>query len=220
MLLTSLAIPADLILEKGPDYMPVAQVVVDGQIIPTTFKQAFTSGQFNQVPVINGFNSNEGTFFAGFAELMMGRKMTMDDYKPVLQAFLGSERGAKLFGIAQQTVLQQPPPENVGENYASFFGRAKFICPVPISSAMLGKFVPVYTYEFADPTAPQLLKPAFFPYLASHTAELQYLFKGFHGVTGNQGALSGVQQSLSSQMINHWTNFAKTGVPGGANTPA
>ena len=42
---------------------------------------------------------------------------------------------------------------------------------------------PVYTYDFADPTAPSYLKPTTFPHGTAHTYELPYLFLGYHGGT-------------------------------------
>ncbi|MDG3937992.1 carboxylesterase family protein [Pseudomonas aeruginosa] len=212
------AAPAKFIVEKGPSNLPEDQVVVDGTVIPATFKDAFTSGKFNQVPVINGFNSNEGTFFAGLTELTLGRPLTLEDYKAGLQSSMGKERGTKLFEIAKKTTLKDFP-QDIGKNYSAFFGRVKFICPVPIISSMLEKHVPVYTYEFADTTAPRFLAPVSYPYEASHTSELQYLFKNFRGVTGKPAPLTATQQALSEQMVSFWTNFSKKGNPNGVNLP-
>ncbi|WP_397324944.1 carboxylesterase/lipase family protein [Pantoea agglomerans] len=212
------ALPIDVILDKGVNYLPIAQVVTDGDVIPTSFTEAFTTGNFNRVPVINGFNSDEGTFFAGMTELMTGRKISLEDYQAGLMAIMGDERGKKLLHH-HEAVLKNDKPVNLGADYASFLGRAKFICSVPLSSDMLSKYVPVYTYEFADKKAHIMLAPVSFPYGASHTAELQYIFKDFHGVTGSVGKFDEAREALSDEMVAYWTNFAKTSNPNGAELP-
>jgi para-nitrobenzyl esterase len=48
---------------------------------------------------------------------------------------------------------------------------------------------------------------------AFHTAELQYLFQGFHGARGESHPLGPDQERLAQQMVELWTAFARTGVP-------
>jgi para-nitrobenzyl esterase len=70
-----------------------------------------------------------------------------------------------------------------------------------------------YAYEFADRTAPFWDTPASFPYLAAHTAEIQYLFPLYHGARGTPHPLSAAQERLSDQMVDYWTTFARIGKP-------
>jgi para-nitrobenzyl esterase len=48
---------------------------------------------------------------------------------------------------------------------------------------------------------------------AYHTAELLYLFPGFHGARGTAHALNAQQETLSDLLVDYWTSFARDGVP-------
>ena len=72
-------------------------------------------------------------------------------------------------------------------------------------------------YQFADRTAPSYFpKMPGYLSLAYHTADIQYLFPGWHG--GDQGIPSDLnkkQTQLSDELVTAWTNFAWTGNPNG-----
>ena len=52
---------------------------------------------------------------------------------------------------------------------------------------------------------------------AYHTADLQFLFAGYHGgPDGIPHPLSKAQQKLSDEMVRAWASFARTGNPNGA----
>jgi para-nitrobenzyl esterase len=53
-------------------------------------------------------------------------------------------------------------------------------CPTRQVSRWVSKYAPVYKYEFAYHKAPMYLPPTSFPYGASRTIELQFLFPLFH----------------------------------------
>ena len=209
------AVPAKTILEKGVNYMTTAQVVTDGDVMPLSLKEAFSTGKYNQIPVINGFNTNEGTFFAAMMELDSGKPINKQSYRDGLTAFFGEKDAEKLMTIADLPDTKA----NLGANYADFFGRAKFICRTPLINNLLAERTPVYSYEFADKTAPQFAAPVSFPYNAAHTSDLQYIFRDFKGATGSLHPLNTKQQALSSAMVGYWTNFAKTGNPNAEGLP-
>ncbi|MFI5843877.1 carboxylesterase family protein [Catenuloplanes sp. NPDC051500] len=57
--------------------------------------------------------------------------------------------------------------------------------------------------------------------LADHTADLQYLFPGFHGgPVGVAHPLDPEQAALSYRLMLAWTNFARTGNPNGGTVRA
>ncbi|ROM50793.1 carboxylesterase/lipase family protein [Pseudomonas rhodesiae] len=207
-------LPSDMLLEKLPTNFVSDQVTTDGSIIPLQFSDAFKEGRFNRVTIINGFNSNEGTFFAALSMLKTGRPINYQDYLIGLKVFLGANIGEKLFAVANPLRNSK----DLGVEFASFFGRAKFICPTPIISSWLSKYVPVYEYEFADMTAPSFLPAISLSYKASHTSEIQYIFKGFHGASGKVSELNKDQLNLSSRMVDYWVNFSRTGNPNDQNT--
>jgi len=203
------------LLEKGKINFISDQVVTDGRVIPLEFSTAFKEGRFNRVAVINGYNSNEGTFFAALRVLQSGHPIDRNDYRFGLKAFLGASSGDKLFAMANVPA----DSGDLGRNYADFFGRAKFICPTLAINSLLSKYISVYEYEFSDITAPSFLPEVSFPYKASHTSELQYIFKDFHGASGKFTPLNEEQKKLSSQMVSYWTNFARSGNPNSKHLP-
>jgi len=52
-----------------------------------------------------------------------------------------------------------------------------FSCPAPTVDQSLSKYIPTYSYEFADQNAPERYEPPVdFSYGARHDSEVQYLF--------------------------------------------
>jgi para-nitrobenzyl esterase len=91
------------------------------------------------------------------------------------------------------------------------------ICTQRRLDKILAPQIPLYTYEFNDPTAPFFFPamPGFEP-LAYHTADIQYVFPLWAG--GPQGTphpLNFKQLLLSDAIVASWANFAWTGNPNG-----
>ena len=160
--------------------------------------QAFTSGNFNQVPVLQGTNLNEGTLFepltldptftfvpGGPAQALLDANMgSLAFYEGLIAAFPGVPNNA-FFEPAVANLYPPtnfPNPDNGGkpsadEALSQIFTDIVFACNGRSANQLLSNFVPVYAYEFADPNAPDLFQPLIgFSYGAAHTSELQYLF--------------------------------------------
>ncbi len=67
----------------------------------------------------------------------------------------------------------------------------------------LSSQVPLYAYEFNDRTAPFFFPelPGFQP-LAYHTADIQYLFPGYHG--GSRGMAHPLNPRAKSSFRTNW----------------
>jgi len=102
------------------------------------------------------------------------------------------------------------------EALAQIFTDLVFACNGSDSNIDLARFVPVFGYEFNDPTAPPVVgfgtaivppNDAFgFPTASEHASELQFLF--------NFGTpLNADEQQLASEMKTYWGNFVNTGDP-------
>jgi para-nitrobenzyl esterase len=95
-------------------------------------------------------------------------------------------------------------------------------CRGQYTAAALEPHAPVYMYLFDDRTAPTYFPkmPGFQP-LAYHTADIAYVFTGYHG--GPQGlpfTLNATQTQLSDRLVAAWANFARSGNPNGkGDTP-
>lgn len=88
---------------------------------------------------------------------------------------------------------------------------AVFACTASTATQLLSKYVPIWSYEFDDPDAPQIiLPPVSYSYGAYHGSELQYVFDVREPIPGD---LNAAQQRLSDAMILHWSNFVRFGNP-------
>jgi para-nitrobenzyl esterase len=163
-------------------------------ILPQGLSDAFGSGNFNQVPVMQGTNLNEGRLFEPFA---FDPTFTFVPGGPaqalVNEGVLSFAQEIGLFsGVTNLATIGTlaalyppasfPNPDNnnkpsADEALGQIFTDITFTCRGFDSNQLLAMFVPVHAYEFADPNAPDLFQPLVgFSYGASHASELQYLF--------------------------------------------
>jgi len=163
-------------------------------ILPQGLSDAFSSGNFNRVPVMQGTNLNEGTLFEPFffdptfTFVPGGRAQFLVDhgvlsYPQEVGIIAGTADPAKVGTlVALYPPAKFPNPDNndkpsADEALGQIFTDIIFTCRGLDSNQLLARFVPVHAYEFADPNAPDLFQPLIgFSYGASHAAELQYLF--------------------------------------------
>jgi para-nitrobenzyl esterase len=163
-------------------------------ILPQGLSDAFGSGNFNQVPVMQGTNLNEGTLFEPFgfdptftfvpggpAQALVNNGVL--SFAQEVGLFFGLTNPATIGTlVALYPPANFPNPDNnnkpsADEALGQIFTDIIFTCRGFDSNQLLAKFVPVHAYEFADPNAPDLFQPLIgFSYGASHASELQYLF--------------------------------------------
>jgi len=191
--------------------------VVDGHVLPKQPVEAFRSGTFARVPVINGSNRDEGTLFVA-----LGNPLPSENYSAALASF-AQPRSATASGSTRDhdsaQVLAAYPLENYqspSEGLAAVLGDSIFSCPVEKTSQLLSAFTPTYEYEFNDRKAPStLIQHPRFPLGAYHSAEIQYVFQTYFPAGRGSGApnFSPAQLRLSNEMAAYWSNFIKTGNP-------
>jgi para-nitrobenzyl esterase len=198
--LRGLSVQAILAHQNTGGYTPD----LDGVVLTQSLKTAFSSGQFNRVPVINGSNHDEWRLFVAVSELE-GRPVTAANYQTMIGSTLGVSPAIAAVIAAQYPLSAYPSPAialgAVGTD-------AIFACPALTVDSSVSKYVPAYAYEFNDENAPSLLPPVSFPYGAAHASELQYLFTLPTG-----SVLAPQQQQLAAAMKRYWTNFAGRGFP-------
>lgn len=200
----------------------VTGLIEDGQIIQRRFVDTLASGDFNKVPVMSGATIDEATFGLGITQYFRPGQtpLTEADY----DARIATYGGAQYPAGTQQRVKKLYPLRT----YASPLLALNAIqtdttqCTQRNANRLLVGQVPVYMYQFADRTAPSYFpKMPGYLSLAYHTADIQYLFPGWHG--GDQGIprdLNKKQSRLSDTLVAAWTNFAWSGNPNGqGNSP-
>jgi len=216
--------------------------MVDGTVIPITPEQAWTTGQFNQMPVMGGNVQDEGLFGIGITEYFTGPPqvpMTAAQYVALVTAAYSGMAGpggtppAYPPGTAA-AVLAQYPLSNYGGDPALAYNAVTThpgACRAHHVERLWSNWVPVYAYEFNYQNAPYYFPPmpGYLP-LAAHTIDIQFLFPNWHGGilginhtpqnTWTTGEISGPEITLSNQLVSFWTKFARTGNPNGSgNAP-
>ena len=195
---------------------------VDGRVLPRTHREAFATGQFNRVPVIEGSNSFEHSLvtavFFDFLPPPIGLGEVNTSNYPLAQAtvlaFNDTRKSAAQVDAVYPVAMFASPAQAV-DQIGTDNGYA---CSALGTLRMLAAYTTAYQYEFNDPNAPMLFLPptATHPrYGAYHASELQYLFAISPPVplTPAPPVLDAAQQALSAKMIALWSNFARTGNP-------
>jgi para-nitrobenzyl esterase len=207
-------VTVDDILANQPLGLQTASPVVDGVVLPTDLRTAFTSGNFNRVPLIEGTNHDEMRLFVALLFDLQGGPLTAAGYANGISALLGVPAGIANVLAGQYPVANYPSPDLALSALAT---DAAFACNAFTVNRTVGGRVPVYAYEFADENAPAtLLPPVSFPYGAAHAFELNYLFTLPQAFPQ---AFTPEQQTLSDTMVGYWTRFARTGKPAARRAP-
>ena len=195
------ALPVSKILSTQTPFM-VFQAIIDGNVLPMTYKEAFISGKVNTATLIAGNTLDEWRWLAGFLENGSGKAMSDADYLTMLAGTYGKELAAKVAEKYPLSEYQTP-----SEAFASAVTDSLNACSNRLVNRLLSDKMPTFAYEFADRTAPSYLKPTSFPLGAAHTFELSYIFPGFHGGGGIETKLNPLQEKLSAKMIEYWTTL-------------
>jgi para-nitrobenzyl esterase len=176
--------------------------VADGLVITDDQYKLYEQGKYNDVNVLIGTNSDEGSMFARPAE-------SVEEYQKDIR-----ER----FGAFADRILEAYPAHTIEETYTSaadIFRETAFAWPTyawaNLQSAT-GKSN-VYLYYFDQPQPPSPFFPAKLRGSA-HASEMDYVFGHL-----DAGRRTESDFKLSDIMIQYWTNFAKYGDPNGKDLP-
>lgn len=211
---------------------------VDGKVLPHTIEAIHAAGANNKVPVINGSNENESLLFVAIGEMVARFTAKPANFDPTNKSFLmkadayakGAETMAVESGLSVADITQKYYPlsrfgDDVALQPSLASGAAgtdsSFSCHgANVSARLAAQGAPIWMYEFRDQTAVPILGSFGGKYVlslpqgAAHASELPYVFQ----MAGN--AQNPEQKALQATMSSYWTNFARTGNPNGAGTPA
>ena len=166
---------------------------------------SYGAGNFHRVPVLNGWNRDEGRRFAlaGLAGLRNDQ-----DYRKNLDV----QFGAKAAGVLTEYPMSRYGSPTLA--YAAHMTDWLFACPALAANDAMARHTPVYAYEFGDQRAPFAgTLPSELPTLgAYHTAEIQYVFQT-PSPMGGPATFTAEQARLADQMQQAWASFARGGVP-------
>jgi para-nitrobenzyl esterase len=181
----------------------VSETIIDGTIIPTTYKEALSSGHVNRVTFVNGNTRDEWRWAYGFFENLTGKPITSGGYPAALKGFFGDD-------LAEKVLPEYPLSDYSSPSLAIAAATtdAVWACSARKISSWLSGVMPTYAFEFNDETAPSYLEPTTFPLGAGHTMDIQYVLPLYHGNRGIVRELNPLQQKLSDKMVELWTHVS------------
>jgi para-nitrobenzyl esterase len=204
------ALSADKILEevKKPESQRQGLGVnIDGYFLPKPVQAIFAAGEQSDVPLLAGWNHDEGSFSVAFA-------------KPPLTAASIKELGTKEFGPKADEFFKLYPASDDATALRSWldfsgdsfigFGTWQWL----EAQASTGKNATYrYRFDLAPPEDPS--RPG--GQWAFHSCEIEYVFGTLEWRIPDRWRAE--DKALSALVRKYWTNFAKQGDPNGAGLP-
>ena len=175
---------------------------VDGKVVTQVPSDAFVAGTFNRVPVMIGGVYDEGTMFVD----------------PAMPASNYSQSIASLAppGYDTSKIVAAYPLASFGvpaQGFARAMGDAMFACGNSSRRDELSQWVPVYGWEFTDPTLSFPADTSAFYLGTSHGMDTAYWFGPATDVAKDNPLPA--MQALGAQMRRYLINFARYGNPNG-----
>lgn len=176
--------------------------IVDGWVVPQEIATIFAQGKQNDVPLLVGYNADEGTTLAPQAA-----KLTAAMFIAGIYQRYGAQADQML------KVYPAPTDEQAVKSFYSAYRDQVFGWEMRTWAGMAGKtgHQPAYLYYFSRrPPGPQSERLRAF-----HASELAYVFGTFFWPFPWEDA----DHKLSDAITSYWVNFAATGNPNGNGLP-
>ncbi|MBK3746100.1 carboxylesterase family protein, partial [Burkholderia sp. R-70006] len=176
--------------------------IVDGYALPENPYVRFMNGRQNDVPLLAGWNADEGLAFFNRAL----PHQTVQAYTDAAAAEFGAANLASFlqaYPAATATQAAQSAQSLIGDQVI------KYQTWGWVTQQQKTGRSPVYVYHFEQTSA---YNPS-----ATHGTEVAYVF-GSLTPTGT-GAVSSQDLAVSDTMQSYWTNFARSGNPNGSALP-
>ncbi len=201
------AVPSEKLLEvygkPGPDGFRFGPDV-DGYFLPESVPAIFAAGKQNDVPLLAGWNHDEGSFEVA------QQKPTADTLKATAQKDFGDKAPEflRLYSSDTDEHAVRSVLDYAGDKFIAFSTWQWME-----AQAKTGK-QPIYRYRFdlgppSNPQGPQMG--------AYHSAEIEYVFGQLDSKTDVKWTPE--TRQLSELMRKYWANFARGGDPNGSGLP-
>ena len=197
------ALPTDKIfaaasVRGAPSFSPL----IDGRLLTEPVSDTYAAGKQAHVPLLAGWNRDENS--------TMSTGMTTANWKAT---------AARLFGDRSDAFLALYPGESDAQAVRSAidYGSDTFIAFSTwkwIDAQVKTGDAPVYRYHFELAAPPSRFHPGWFTF---HSDDIEYVFGTID--TRPDAVWRPEDRKLSQQMMDYWTNFAKTGNPNGPGLP-
>ena len=198
------ALPVDKILEGAKKRGMVGfPPDIDGKLLNEPVADTYAAGKQAHVPLLAGWNRDEGAFLANGMTVEKWKAMAADLFKERAEEFL------KLYPGDTEEQVADSAGAYGGDSFIAF-GTWKWL----EAHRKTGNS-PVYRYHFELRALPSKYHVGTF---AFHSDDIEYVFGTLDTRPGE--TVRPEDQKLSDQMMTYWSNFARTGDPNGAGLPA
>lgn len=207
-------------------------IFIDGTTIPLQPQDAWASGAYKKMPILGGSVKDENGFSLQISEYFTSPQVawTAAQYEAGNSAAIKAEYPLSAYGnnpsLAQIRIGSDGQYGGGQCTFLRMFKRMAATNTYPL-------YIYNFTYEHAPSYFPQMPNASdptgFLQPLAYHTADIQFVFPGYHGgnlgvnldqLSGQPREIRGPEVKLSDQIVAAWTKFAKSGNPNGSgNAP-
>ena len=197
-------IPAEKLQTMIPRQFAWARPNADGWVIPGDQYKLYESGRYNDVPILTGYNSDEGLLFGNPKSQEAYVQSVHDRYHQFADRILAAYPGGET--PAEKWTARNLTRDSVFGWNAWTWARLQ---------TKTGKSR-VFLYYFNEPAElPAGAEPGAFG--ARHASELPYVFRQL--TEHDRPSPTPKDEALSDMMRTYWTNFVKTGDPNQSGLP-
>jgi para-nitrobenzyl esterase len=177
--------------------------ITDGYVIPDDQHNLYEAGKYNDVPILVGYNSDEGASFSP--------PKTSEDYIAGVQKRYGKFADDLIKAYPTNTGTVPKTARDLARDAA--FGWQTWSWAT--LQAKTGKSKVFYYYFDQHPDYPQ--ESPRYGYGSSHGQEVAYVFQH---LDVSKPEITNTDMEIADAMSTYWTNFAKYGDPNGKGVPA
>jgi para-nitrobenzyl esterase len=204
---TSLAdmrkLPAETLLEDAAKPgAPRFGIVIDGSFLTEPVADTYAAGRQAHVPMLAGWNHDEMPY------LSMG--MTVEKWKAFATRTYG-DHADEFLAVYPGTTDEEAVRSAIDYGSDSFIAYGTWQW---IEAQVKTGNSPVYRYRFDLAATPSKFHQGTF---AFHSDDIEYVFGTLDTRPGF--VVKPEDRTLSDEVMNYWTNFAKTGDPNGVTLP-
>ncbi|MEO8404236.1 MAG: carboxylesterase family protein [Chitinophagaceae bacterium] len=183
--------------------MPNGWPITDGYVIPDDQHNLYEAGKYNDVPILVGYNSDEGASFSP--------PKTPEDYIAGVQKRYGKFADDLIKAYPTNTSTVPKTARDLARDAA--FGWQTWSWAT--LQAKTGKSKVFYYYFDQHPDYPQ--ESPRYGYGSPHGQEVAYVFQH---LDVSKPEITNTDKEIADAMSTYWTNFAKYGDPNGKGVPA
>jgi para-nitrobenzyl esterase len=181
---------------------------VDGYYLPESVADIFAAGKQAQVPLLGGWNLDEGSYRAFFN----GQPATAANYTARARQQFGDKVDAflKMYPGGTDAEAKRAAADFAGDQFIAFSTWKWLDMQAKTGHA------PVYRYKFEQTLPLAAGSPEGAEATAPHASEIEFVF---NVLNSRQLPWRAEDRQVSDLMAAYWTNFAKTGSPNTTGLP-